>query len=323
MVSATLNASIITWLRSFDAAARNASFTRAGAELNLTQGAVSQQVRQLEAAIGCPLFLREVGALRLTPKGHELSYAIAESFEGLRKALQQFGGNGKSQQIRLHCTPSFAFAWLSPRLGKSHQLHQGIDIQLNADHHVDLLAGHDVSHGTLFINYRPISKAKDVTSPLLEEYLIPVANPRDKEFSGSQYIDLHKACLLHDTEPWSGAGKFQEWNEWFSATSLPIPSYERSRSFNLSQLAMGAALDGSGVALGRLSHVIEHLRSGRLAIAYPYAVRSSALYDLGGDMVSGRAIAFSNWLRKEADDFSAERDAFLTDRNITVVSVAR
>lgn len=109
-----LSPSLLAWLRSFDAAARHGSFTKAAAELCITQGAVSQQVKQLEDWLRRPLFLRTPRALVPTPEGKWLAVVLRESFDAIESTLAQMRQPAEAATATLSCSPSFAMSWLTP-----------------------------------------------------------------------------------------------------------------------------------------------------------------------------------------------------------------
>ena len=105
-----LSPSLLAWLRSFDAAARHGSFTKAAAELCITQGAVSQQVKQLEDWLRRPLFLRTPRALVPTPEGKWLAVVLRESFDAIESTLAQMRQPPEAATATLSCSPSFAMS---------------------------------------------------------------------------------------------------------------------------------------------------------------------------------------------------------------------
>src|SRR5574337_2236885 len=118
--------SLLAWLSCFEAAARHGSFPRAAAELCSTQGAVSQQVKQLETWLGRPLFVRTPRTLMPTPEGKWLAVVLRESFGAIEDALSQMRLVGDAPVATLSCSPSFAMQWLTPRLGEFFREHPDV-----------------------------------------------------------------------------------------------------------------------------------------------------------------------------------------------------
>src|SRR6185437_6204975 len=124
-----LNSAALTALRFFDAAARLKSFTRAAAELCITQGAVSQNVKCLEDRLGCKLFFRLPGQIKLTADGKKLAEVVSRVLRELEEAAEAVVSPRRSRiDVRLRSGPSFALRWLVPRLGRLHARHPNIKL---------------------------------------------------------------------------------------------------------------------------------------------------------------------------------------------------
>ncbi|PXW95246.1 LysR family transcriptional regulator [Sphaerotilus hippei] len=309
-----MSPSLLAWLRCFDAAARCGSFTKAAAELCVTQGAVSQQVKQLEQWLQRPLFLRTPRSLALTPEGQWLGTVLQESFQAIEATLNRLRRPPDDRSTTLSCAPSFAMGWLTPRLGDFFRAHPQVGLRVIGEFHLldhERMVRDAVDAAVRFDlgDYRDL----DATC-FLDEWLLPVASPAflaaHPELRSP--ADLKASMLLHDTSPWDGAGAFHEWDHWMGqvgAAALPLAA---GRHFNLSQLAVGAALAGQGVAMGRAALVHDDLRCGRLVAPFPTPVRSPASYhfiSVVEPMPSTARVAA--WLTQEAARFRRERDALL------------
>src|SRR3954454_19150143 len=125
-------------LKAFGAAARNESFTRAADELNVTQGAVSHQVKALEATMGLKLFDREHQRLALTGSGRDYLSVVRDAFDRIAAGTERLSQRRDSNAITISTSPDFAAKWLLHRLGRFADAHPGIDLRVVAtDHHVD------------------------------------------------------------------------------------------------------------------------------------------------------------------------------------------
>ncbi len=313
----------MVWLRSFEAAARHASFTRAAAELCVTQGAVSQQVKQLETALGRALFLRGARALALTPEGERLQAVVHDAFRAIDATLAQLRRPGDAPRtVVLSCSPSFAMGWLTPRLGDFFREHPGIDLKVQGEFHgldqarmaregIDAAVRFDLGrYGSL-----PARR-------ILDEWLLPVASPA---FLAAHPrlrtpADLRPAWLLHDASPWDGAGEFEEWRFWLDRAGADLPDLSAGRRFNLSQLALAAAASGQGIALGRAALVLDDLAAGRLVDLFGLRVASAASYFLvtpavpsaSSDTAEGGPVAaVAAWLQRQGAAFAAAREPWL------------
>src|SRR3546814_3825126 len=120
-------------LRTFEVAARHLSFTRAAAELHVTQGAVSQQIKQLEASLGFPLFHRSPRGLSLTDKGEELAATAESAFRRLFDKVDELCQKGDGGILTVSTSPSLAVKWLIPRLGSFYQGHPEVDLRIRPD----------------------------------------------------------------------------------------------------------------------------------------------------------------------------------------------
>ena len=167
--------SILTWLRCFEAAARHDSFTRAGEELNLSQGAVSQQIRQLEKWAGCTLFHRLPKRLQLTSQGMLLQGELEPALRRIEQAVSAM--RTTAVPIHVNCSPSFALRWLMPRLGSFMKLHPEIDVRLTAEYHLLDRATFTRSGMHVAIRCDPLKYDDLKVEELMEEYLLPVGSP--------------------------------------------------------------------------------------------------------------------------------------------------
>ena len=123
-------------LRGFESAARHLSFTRAGAELFLTQSAVSRQILALEEFVGVPLFERRHKALVLTAHGQAYYRVVAAALEQVREATRRLRETRKGHVLTVTTTVSFASTWLVPRLARFRREHPGVDVRIKATHEV-------------------------------------------------------------------------------------------------------------------------------------------------------------------------------------------
>jgi len=301
-----LSSSMMVWLRSFDAAARHSSFTRAAAELCISQGAVSQQVKSLETVLGRKLFLRDPRGLLLTSDGRRLYDVVRDAFRTLDAVLVQLQREEDRYEVTLSCSPSFAIGWLTPRLNSFFRENAAIHLKLRGEFQaltqVDLLRqGLDAAVRYDLGNYVDLE-----ARPFLNEWLVPVASP--DFLRGHARLrtpaDLEPEWLLHDSSPWEGAAEFEEWASWFDEVGSTAPDFAAGRRFNLSQLAQAAAVVGQGVAMGRLALVFDDLVSGRLVPLFGKCIPSVASYYLvTTGMPKGRILVVEAWLRNEADAF--------------------
>lgn len=305
-----LNASVLGALRCFEAAARHLNFTRAGEELHLTTGAVSQQIRQLEDRLGCPLFNRLGRGVSLTPEGLQLHAAVVSAFEQLRGAI---AGLGKSEgSLSLSCSPSFALLWLLPRLPAFRNQHPDIEVKVIAEFQsVDrnsLAVGN--IHAAIRYDPAPYVGVDEIT--LMDEYLLPVATAKyvNDHLGSLPHDDLGDATLLHDASPWDGAEVDTEWKAWATKKGVSLASC-KSQEFNLFMLALSAARNHHGICMGRAALVLDELRDGTLVAFTGGLEYADASYKLITTRASDPRIkALIGWLQEECANTEALRDQY-------------
>jgi LysR family transcriptional regulator, glycine cleavage system transcriptional activator len=309
-------------MKYFDSAARNRSFTRAAEELSVTQGAISQQIRGLEEQIGVKLFVRLPKGLTLTPEGDRLALVVAKILQGLEDELQAIQPHVTSKPLVIRTSPSFSMMWLMPRLNRFSENNRDIEIRLRGELFgmpASKMASEDVD-AVLLYGHHPASNDLRVV-PLMDEYLLPVVSPGYLEKNGplEETDDLSSTALLHDDSPWEGAPPYAEWMEWIQqaiprTTSATMDTVRHGHQFNLSQLAINAALLGRGVAMARASLITDELSREQLTPFCKVAVRSSAQYFLVLNANAGRQRAlslFEEWIVEECRQYVGQRRAIL------------
>jgi LysR family transcriptional regulator, glycine cleavage system transcriptional activator len=290
-------------LHAFEAAARHLSFTRAAAELGVTQGAVSQRIRRLEDRLGRPLFERLTRALALTADGKTLAAAIGDGLARIDDGLaaidrQRWPARGAAT-LTLSVAPGFACRWLLPRLGRFHERHPGIEVRIEAE---DRLANFTSDGVDLAIRcglgaypgLRAELLTADAVFPVcnaaLAERGLPLAEPED----------LLGHVLLHDSRTEQDGGGCT-WQDWFRSAGVRVQRLDGPRVSN-AHLAIEAAINGLGVALARATLVNDDLAEGRLVRPLRHAMPTPFSYHLvhspKADAGSHLA-AFVEWLRAE------------------------
>ena len=239
-------------VRAFEAAARRGSFRAAAAELNLSPSAVSHAIVKLEKALGVPLFERNGRSMALTINGETLMHHVRNAFDELRRGLESVSAQGP-QLLRVHAAPSFAAAWLTPRLPAFLAQHPGIELRLAAGTDYTRFIGDDFD---VDIVYGPVRGDGLATIDLPQETVTPLCAPA---LAGSiaSPADLLRANLIHSDN------KQVRWNHWFQVNGMSAPAPQGIR-FDRSFLALAAASDGLGVALESTMLAEREIRAGRL-----------------------------------------------------------
>jgi LysR family glycine cleavage system transcriptional activator len=291
-------------LRAFEAAGRNLSFTKAAEELNVTQAAVSHQIKTLEDVLGVALFRRMNRQILLTDAGQSLLPAASQAFDSLALAVSRLPSAQDSGELRLSALPSFAAKWLLPRLFRFREQHPEIDILLEASH---ALTDFRRSDTDLAIRYGGGNYEGLHVELFMREEHFPVCSPRLLEEARTngppleKPEDLARHTLLHDDSP--GTFEFPNWNTWLSAAGVTNVDTSHGPAFSDSAMLIQAAVAGYGIALGRRSLCTEELASGQLVAPFDFVLRADAAYYL----VSApdkwelpKVQAFRRWLREEA-----------------------
>ncbi|NML30272.1 LysR family transcriptional regulator [Paraburkholderia antibiotica] len=307
-----LDSLILGSLRCFEAAARLLSFTKAAQSLNLTQSAVSQQIRNLESRLGYPLFLRQSRGLVLTAKGKILFDSTTRAFADIDTTLRRLAPT--DTPLHLSCLPSFALQWLMPRLTEFHRQQPEVAVRLEAEFQTldeQAMEAFDID---VAVRYDPVEYTHLHTEVLLDEYLLAVATPEylaaHPDFAAG--VSLDGVVLLHDATPWIGASSFVEWRTWLEAHKPAWLAGLEGPQFNLSSLAISAALNHQGVAMGRGALVYNELKSGRLVDVFGKQVIAPARYVMLSRRPDDRRVAiFSAWLKAECAHFDSARRQLL------------
>jgi LysR family glycine cleavage system transcriptional activator len=289
-------------LHAFEAAARHLSFTRAAAELGVTQGAVSQRIRRLEDTLGRPLFERLTRALALTVDGKTLAAAIGDGLaridDGLAAIDRQRRQPRGAATLTLSVAPGFAGRWLLPRLGRFRDRHPDIEVRIEAEDRLANFAGDGVDlaircgRGT----YPGLS-----SELLTADAVFPVCNAAvaERGLPLAQPEDLLGHMLLHDTRTEQDGGGCT-WQDWFRSAGLRVQRLDGLR-FSNAHLAIEAAINGLGIALARATLVHDDLAEGRLVRALRLAMPTPFSYYLvrRPKAASSHLDAFVEWLRAE------------------------
>ena len=291
-------------LRSFEAAARTLSFTAAAQELFLTQSAVSRQIQQMEADLGLALFERRHRALELTAAGSTLQRAVVDCLERLRDATTLMRASTVARHVAVTTTPGFASLWLIPRLARFTASHPQVDVRVSAT--LDL---QDLQRNQLDLAVRFCAMADAARDglgmPLFEETVLPVCSPAllaDRTNPLKIPADLERHTLL-TVDANRGMAFTEDWEPWMRVMGLPELRPKNTMRFTLWADAIGAAVAGQGVAIGRFPLLDEMLRDGRLVTPFKGAAASQRGYFVAmGARAHDNpdALDFAKWLRAEA-----------------------
>jgi LysR family glycine cleavage system transcriptional activator len=281
-------------LRAFEAAARHLSFTLAANELNVTQTAISHQIRRLEEELGIRLFVRQNRALTLTLEARDYLPGVRAAFNDLRLATDRLLRKDSDHVLTISTLASLAAKWLLPRLSSFQEAHPGIDVRITTSTAlVDFKSG-DVDAAIRYgRGHWPGVRADWLTA----DELFPVCSPA--LLQGSKPLkcpeDLAHHTLLH-----SSGGYDDDWRLWLTAAGLPTDiSRPPGLTFDLILMTVQAAIDGFGVAMGRTSYVEADIAKGRLVVPFKIALPADAGFYLVSPATRTdppKLAAFRQWL---------------------------
>lgn len=261
---------VLNALKSFEAAARHESFTRAAEELCVTQGAVSHQVKALEQELGVKLFSRERQRLVITESGRAYLAVVRDAFDRIAIGTERLMQRQSSGALTISTSPDFAAKWLVHRLGRFAEAHPDIDLRVSATmHHVDF-AREEVD---LAVRHGDGSWPGLHVERLSAEQLFPVCSP--KLLAGkhrlSRPADVLKFPILHlDTS--------KDWARWLDAAGIAAADHSRGLVLNRASMLIDAAVDGQGIALARTTLAAWDLINGRLVRPLQETLRIANTY---------------------------------------------
>ena len=257
----------LTALRTFEAAARHGSFTRAAEELHVTQGAVSRQIQALEERIGVTLFERTGRTIALSLEGRLLAGAATDALERLGEAVSMVGRQGR--RFTLSMLPSLAACWMAPRMQDFAAAHPELELRLSASRHLVDFQREGIDAA---IRYGPGGWPDVAAVQLATERIFPVCSPAyatGLRLRAPQ--DLTRATLLHTDVP-------DGWADWFAAAGSPETFTDKGVYLDEDAALLRAAAEGEGMALGRSVLVAGDLASGRLIAPFEISIPATFSY---------------------------------------------
>ncbi|MCX7960611.1 MAG: transcriptional regulator GcvA [Burkholderiales bacterium] len=308
-------------LRAFEAAARHRSFVHAARELHVTPAAISHQVKGLEEFLGVELFRRGRRGLALTDAARACLPRLTEGFDRIAEAVERLRSEAEAAALTVSSAPSFATKWLAPRLHRFAAAHPELDVRINASTRLvdasrsDAEASGEAS-STLedadvairfgsgaYPGYRVDKLMSVAVSPVCSPALLDGRTPLRAPEDLRRHTLIHDNLLTEDGRPL--------WEAWLELAGVEGVDLARGIRFNHSALALEAAADGLGVALGITALAAADIAAGRLARPFDLALPLASAYWL---VCAERACerpdvaAFRNWILEEARAASAQRE---------------
>ncbi|TDR82757.1 transcriptional regulator GcvA [Paludibacterium purpuratum] len=290
-------------LIAFETAARHLSFTRAAAELSLTQSAVCRQIAGLEQYLGVPLFNRIKKRISLTDAGQQYAKQIREDLARLeRDTLSVMAHQGSGGVLELAVIPTFATRWLIPRLGEFNAQHP--EVTLNLTTRAEPFMFTDTPFDAAIHFGDPIWPGA-VAEYLFGEEIVPVCSPKllEQEKLPLDPHDLKRFTLLHQS------ARPDAWHQWFDMVHIADINAMRGPRYELFSMLVEAARASLGVALVPRFFVLNELSSGELVVPCTHPMKSERGYYLVYPERKSTSVAlqtFMQWLLDRAQRYRAD-----------------
>lgn len=287
-------------VRAFEAAARHDSFVVAADELAVTPSAISQQVKQLEAWLGQPLFRRLPQGLMQTDIARSYLPQLTQALDIIDQASRAIVSGQANRTLMVTCLSSFGALWLAPRLHRFYVANPGIDVMLATfDRVVDLETEDvDIAIRYGFGNYPDLHVeelgADDLGVVCSPETLNDPARPL------RSYADIAHHTLLHDADALQG--QLLEWKGFLAKQNVTGVDVARGPRFSDSHMIVQSCIAGRGIMIGRSVLIENELKSGILVAPFGMPEQSSMRYRLlmrKGALADSKISAFRNWLYEE------------------------
>ena len=278
-------------LKCFEAAGRLLSFTGAAKELNVTQAAISHQVKVIEEYLGFSLFDRYPRRLALTEQGKVLLPEVIEAFDRVSQAISGLTKEQHSNLLSVRLAPSFAAKWLSPRLKYFWLQYPEIDLCL---YHANAAVDFRREEIDIAVTYGKGDWPGVVADKLLGLDFFPVCSPafmhNDKPLTDID--NLRYYTLLHDAS-------YDCWQEWLELACLDDINAEKGTIIDDTNVLIQAAIEGQGIALGSSTFVEDHLESGKLVKPFDVILENEFCYYVvcpEAHLKNPAVRAFKEWL---------------------------
>jgi DNA-binding transcriptional LysR family regulator len=300
-------------LRAFRAAASHLSFTRAARDQFVTQSAISRAVKTLEEQLGQPLFHRVNRALQLTHAGEELYRATDDALGLIDATAARLSGSQRS--LAVTTTVALASTWLVPKLPRFTRKHPQLDVRIAASNDwLDL----EREHLDVALRFVPSEMDAPRNAEVFAEYRVfPVCSPaiaRSRKQPLRTSADLARFVRL-DFETLVYGRPWYDWQRWFDGMKLDPIAPSGTIRFSHYDQVIDAAIDGSGVAIGKWPHLARHLRDGVLVAPFGTqgVAHAGTFYLVVGRNAADRESvdAFLTWLRAELREDASRTPALL------------
>jgi len=283
-------------LRVFEAAARHNSFILAANELCVTPGAVSRQVKALEDYLGFQLFIRVHNGIEITPFAQDYQESLRAAFLLMEKSTRDLLAGKNDGPLNVWCSRLFMRQWLVPRLASFQELYPAQEVRLMGGRSDESLP----SDTDLAIRWGEGPYEPWISHFIMDSHTIPVCSP--------EYLSQHArpqtpADLLDHTLLFT-VTRLDDWAEWFASAGVREVVIPKRLTLEGDGLAYRAAVEGLGIAVGRLEFLEPDLKAGRLVTPFSHSLRLQGSFNLiypPSFTYPKKVIAFRDWLLREAE----------------------
>ncbi|WGS51160.1 transcriptional regulator GcvA [Paraburkholderia sp. D15] len=276
------------------------SFKKAAEELCVTPAAVSHQIRTIEEYLGVELFCRSNRSIELTEHGKRCFQEVSLGFTHLTRAMTWVDTAQDAERLVITAGPAFTTKWLVPRLSTFTDLHPQIKTRVSAS----LALCDFVKEGVdVAIRFGRIDAAGLHVERLIEESVAPMCSPALRNAQGGALTpaDLAGMPLIHDESLRMVDPAATGWSEWFKHAGVKGDA-TRGMFFNHADHALQAAVEGTGIVLGRRVLAAPDVRAGRLTIPFGPEIATGLYFHFVCTPEKSRTRTvkvFRDWLFKE------------------------
>lgn len=292
----------LTTLAAFETAARHLSFKAAAQELSVTPGAVSHQIKALEGELGLPLFRRKHRGVELTEEGESLYEALASSFAKVSQCLKSLRERNSGNRVTVGSTSAVATLWLSPALVRFWRSHPDVDVNQSIQDEQSL----NTPEIDLYIRYGRGMDTQLTQTELFRDRLGPVSSPELAwKLQACEIAELAQQRLIHLE---TGNRNWTTWHDWFHLMGYEGPISSGIRVNNYA-VALQAAQDGAGLALGWLHLIRPLLNTGHLVAAGRHTLPAPNRFYLVGrpdEQLTEAARSLKDWIMAELENYTGE-----------------
>lgn len=291
-------------LRHLEAVVRLKTFEAAARELNVTPGAVSQQIRRLETNLGVSLFRRYGNRSEPTEAAVQMSQTLRDAFTQIENALDVATGKSETRAVKIKIFQTWANRWLIPRLEAFGQKHPGIAVEFETGIESVDAGWSDLD---LALSLRSEQSPSFRRYPLFTPHLCPVCTP-------AVALQIASASSIERVPLIASRNRMSDWQGWLAETDYLADEQKPLMVFSNSTLVYEAALAGNGVAIAQLELVLPDLAAGRLERPFPEVIMADEPISLLQPVARARRAApnlFRDWLIAEAELLRQRTEAYL------------